>query len=77
MDNAAMESFFSLLKSERIVCKVYRTRNQAQADRRDFIERFYNPRRCHSTIGYFSPMEFERNEAIASAACPPNRRHFR
>jgi len=29
----------------------------------DYIERFYNPRRRHSTIGYLSPMDFERNAA--------------
>ena len=60
-DNAAMESFFSSLKTERTARKVYRTRDQARADVFDYIERFYNPRRRHSTIGYLSPMEFERN----------------
>jgi putative transposase len=64
-DNAAMESFFSSLKTERTARKVYRTRNQARADVFDYIERFYNPRRRHSTIGYLSPMEFER---IAAAS---------
>ena len=64
-DNAAMESFFSSLKTERIARKVYRTRDQARADVFDYIERFYNPRRRHSTIGYLSPMEFERNAASA------------
>ena len=59
-DNAALESFFSSLKTERTAHKVYRTRNQARADVFDYIERFYNPRRRHSTIGYLSPMEFER-----------------
>jgi putative transposase len=58
-DNAAMESFFSSLKTERVAWKVYRTRDQARADVFDYIERFYNPRRRHSTIGYLSPMEFE------------------
>ena len=58
-DNAAMESFFSSLKTERLAGKVYRTRDQARADVFDYIERFYNPRRRHSTIGYLSPMEFE------------------
>jgi putative transposase len=61
-DNAAMESFFSSLKTERIARKVYRTRNQARADVFDYIERFYNPRRRHSTIGYLSPMQFEAME---------------
>ena len=51
-DNAAMESFFSSLKTERIRGRIYRTRDQARADVFDYIERFYNPRRRHSTIGY-------------------------
>ena len=59
-DNAAMESFFSSLKTERTRRKAYRTRDQARADVFDYIERFYNPRRRHSTIGYLSPMQFER-----------------
>ena len=60
-DNAAMESFFSTLKTER---KVYRSRNQARADVFDFIERFYNPKRRHLTIGYLSPIEFERRAGV-------------
>ena len=59
-DNAVMESFFSSLKTERVARKVYRTRDQARADVFDYVERFYNPCRRHSTIGYLSPMEFER-----------------
>lgn len=64
-DNAAMESFFSSLKTERTARKVYRTRDQARADVFDYIERFYNPQRRHSTIGYVSPMEFERKASAA------------
>jgi putative transposase len=64
-DNAAMESFFSSLKIERIRRKVYRTRDHARADVFDYIERFYNPRRRHSTIGYLSPMQFELMKASA------------
>ena len=59
-DNAAMESFFSSLKTERVARKTYRTRDAARADVFDYVERFYNPRRRHSAIGYLSPMEFER-----------------
>jgi transposase InsO family protein len=55
-----MESFFSSLKSERTAAKTYRSRDEAKADVFDYIERFYNARRRHSTIGYLSPMEFER-----------------
>ena len=64
-DNAAMESFFSTLKTERTARKVYRSRNQARADIFDFIERFYNAKRRHSTIGYLSPMEFERRAEVS------------
>ena len=55
-----MESFFSSLKTERTVRKIYRTRTDARADVFDYIERFYNPTRRHSTIGYVSPVEFEK-----------------
>ena len=60
-----MESIFSSLKTERTARKVYRTRDQARADVFDYIERFYNPRRRHSTIGYLSHMEFEQIKASA------------
>jgi len=60
-DNAAMESFFSSLKTERVNRKVYATRDQAKADVFDYIERFYNPVRRHSTLGYVSPVEFEKS----------------
>jgi putative transposase len=64
-DNAAMESFFSSLKTERTAAKTYRTRAQAKADVFDYIERFYNPTRRHSTLGYLSPMEFEMQAELA------------
>jgi putative transposase len=64
-DNAAMESFFSSMKTERIRRKTYRTRNHAKADVFDYIERFYNPTRRHSTLGYLSPMDFERQAHVA------------
>lgn len=59
-DNAAMESFFSSLKTERLARKIYRTRDAARAEVFDYIERFYNPTRRHSAIGYLSPVAFER-----------------
>jgi putative transposase len=63
-DNAVMESFFSSLKTERTAARLYRTRAQAKADVFDYIEGFYNPRRRHSTLGYLSPMEFERQAEL-------------
>jgi putative transposase len=53
-DNAAMESFFSSLRTERVGKTVYRSRDEARADVLDCIERFYNPVRRHSTIGYLA-----------------------
>jgi len=51
-------------QTERIARKMYRTRDEAKADVFDYIERFYNPKRRHSTIGYMSPMEFERQAGL-------------
>jgi putative transposase len=64
-DNAAMESFFSSLKTERTASKTYRTRDQARADIFDYVERFYNAVRRHSTLGYISPIEFEMKLGLA------------
>ena len=59
-DNAAMESFFSSMKTERLSRKVYRTREAARSDVFDYIERFYNPVRKHSTLDFLSPVDFEQ-----------------
>ena len=64
-DNAATESFFASLKAERVARKTYRTRDQAKADVFDYVERWYNPQRRHSTLGYLSPIAFEQQEALA------------
>jgi len=59
-----MESFFSSLKTERTFRKVYRARDDARADVFDYIERFYNPHRRHSTLGHLSPVEFEQQAVL-------------
>jgi transposase InsO family protein len=41
------------------------SRAEAKADIFDYIERFYNPKRRHSTLGYLSPVEFERKARLA------------
>ena len=61
-DNSAMESFFSSLKSERVHRSRYRTRDEARSDIFDYIERFYNPRRRHSTLDYVSPVTYEQSK---------------
>ena len=62
-DNAAMESFFSTLKIERVFSSGYKTRDEARADIFDYIEMFYNLRRRHSTLNGLSPVEFEKRYA--------------
>ena len=58
-DNAVAESFFQLLKRERIRRKIYTTRNEARSDVFDYIEVFYNTRRRHGSNNQLSPVECE------------------
>ena len=58
-DNAVAESFFATLKTELIYLRRFATRAEAREAIFEFIERFYNHERRHSTIGYLSPVEFE------------------
>ena len=58
-DNAVAESFFYLLKTERIRRKTYKTRKEARQDVFDYIKLFYNPKRRHANNGMLSPVEFE------------------
>ncbi|UNP27596.1 IS3 family transposase [Lysobacter gummosus] len=63
-DNAAMESFFQLLKRERVKQRIYHTHDKARGDVFDYIELFYNPKRRHSSNNGLSPIEFERRYAL-------------
>lgn len=58
-DNAVTESFFQLLKRERIRRKTYADREEARQDMFDYIEMFYNPKRRHSFNYGLSPVEYE------------------
>jgi putative transposase len=64
-DNAAMESFWSTLKTEWLHQQHFLTRRQAHSAIFDYIETFYNPKRLHSALGYQSPVDFERNPCHA------------
>lgn len=63
-DNAVAESFFNLLKRERIRRKVYRSRDEARQDVFDYIEMFYQPKREHVRNGMLSPADFEKQQKI-------------
>ena len=66
-DNAVAESFFHLLKRERIRRQIYVTRADARADVFNYIEMFYNPKRRHSTASGLSPVKFEERHSPRSA----------
>jgi putative transposase len=59
-DNAVVESFFGLLKRERVNRTRYLTRDEAKQDIFDYIERFYNRKRRHSYLGNISPAAYEK-----------------
>lgn len=59
-DNAVAESFFSLLKTERIKRKIYKTRNEARAEIFNYIEFYYNSNRRHGTNDGLSPAVYEK-----------------
>ncbi|AGH76118.1 ISXac3 transposase [Xanthomonas axonopodis Xac29-1] len=67
-DNAPVESFFGLLKRERIRRRAYPTKDAARAEVFDYIEMFYNPKRRHGSTGDLSPVEFEfqRHRTVAA-----------
>ena len=59
-DNAVCETFHASLKKEKIYRQSWPTRAAARTAIFEYIEGWYNPRRRHSTLGYLSPIEFER-----------------
>jgi putative transposase len=59
-----MESFFSSFSTERTERRLYRSRDEARSDVFDYIERFSNPTRRHSTLGYVGPVQFEEAQKV-------------
>jgi putative transposase len=64
-DNAVAESFFRSLKVERVYRRRYASRQHARIDIFDYIERFYNRKRRHSSLGYLCPAAFEESRIAA------------
>jgi len=67
-DNAVAESFFATLKKELVHRRPWPTKAEAKAAVHDYIGAFFNPHRRHSSLGYLSPMDFERQHAAAGVA---------
>jgi transposase InsO family protein len=59
-DNAVVESFFKTIKAELARKQRFNTQDEAKSAIFEYIEIFYNRKRMHSTLGYVSPMEYER-----------------
>jgi len=60
-DNAPVERFFSSLKREWTGDRLYRTRQEAIADVREYVAVYYNSKRLHSTLDYKTPLDYEKN----------------
>ena len=60
-DNAAMESFWATFKSDCLPQRSRPTPAQLELLTFDYIETFYNPLRLHSSLGYLSPLDYERS----------------
>jgi putative transposase len=61
-DNAMMESFWGTPKEEGIGQTIYQTREEAKTALFDYIEVFCNRKRRHSSLGYLSPVAYEKRE---------------
>ena len=68
-DNAIAESFFQLLKRERIKRHIWSTRNDAHGDIVNYIEMFYNSKRRRGFNDQLSPVQYEKKfaERLVSA----------
>jgi putative transposase len=73
-DNAMAESFFATLECELLDRRRFKTQAEARMAVFEFIEGFYNARRRHSSLGYLSPIEFER-QFVETTLDPDAREH--
>lgn len=73
-DNAVAESFFELLKRERIRRKIYANREDARRDIFDCFEMFYNAKRRHGYANDVSPVQYEKQyfNWLESVYCKPS-----
>jgi putative transposase len=64
-DNAVVESFFATLKTELVQEAHWLTRAQARGELAAYLDGWYNYERRHSSLGYLSPVEYERQHLAA------------
>ena len=69
-DNATCESFMKTLKYEEVYRQEYRDLADAWASIERFLEKVYNGKRLHSSLGYRPPVEFERSLSVTTASSP-------
>ena len=62
------ESFFATLKTELVCRRPWPTNHEARTAIDDYIGAFYNLHRRHSSLGYLSPMDYERQHAAGMVA---------
>ena len=62
-DNAAMEAFWSTLKREALADSADWTKDRVRRELFEYIEGDYNRSRLHSSLGYKSPVEFEKTNS--------------
>ena len=65
-DNAMAESFFATLECELLERRRFKSQAEAETAVFDFIEGWYNPQRRHSSLGYLSPLQFEKRHATVA-----------
>jgi putative transposase len=67
-DNAMAESFFATLEREVLNRRRFKTQAEAKMAIFDWLEGWYNPYRRHSSLGYRSPVNYERHALQSEAA---------
>ena len=65
-DNAMAESFFATLECELLERRRFKSQAEAEIALFDFIEGWYNPQRRHSSLGYLSPVQYEKHHATVA-----------
>jgi len=67
-DNAMAESFFATLECELLAKRPFKTHTEARLAIFEYLEGFYNPHRLHSSLGYISPVNFERRDSTRKSS---------